>query len=112
MHMTTSSQITWPREVLESHSRLSRGTTSTAKNEYRLGHQHRLVEEILRQHCAERYLVLCPTATTTMFGGRNIVVIKGKAMDIGVLGTDAEATILSCLVEIAFGCKCAPPSVP
>ena len=92
--MKTSSPKTWRRELLESHLGLSRGTTSARKNLRRPGHHHRLAEESFKQHCAEQYRALCPTATTAEVVGGNIVFIKGEAMDIGVAVTDAEAAIL------------------
>ena len=91
--------------MLESHSGLSRGTTSARKNLRRPGHHHRLAEESFKQHCAERYLALCPTATTAEVVGENIVFMKGEAMDIGVAVTDAEAAILSGLVELYIGLR-------
>ena len=112
MRMKTSSQNTWQGEVLESHLGLSRGTTSSRKNLQKLGHHHRLAEESFRQHCAERYHALCPTAATTEVVGRNIVFIQGEAMDIGVPVTHAEAAILSPLVEICIGLQSALSSVP
>ena len=106
MCMKASGPKTWQKEVLESHLGLSRGTTSTRKNLRRPGHHHRLAEDIFKLHCAERYHALCPTATATadVVGG-NIVFIRGEAMDIGVAMSDAEAAILSRLVEVYVGVR-------
>ena len=112
MRMKTSSPKTWWREVLESHLGLSRGPTSSRRNLHRPGHHHRLVEESFRQHCAKRYHALCPTDATAEVVGGNFVFIRGEAMDIGVPLTDAEAAILSRLVEVYIGLHCALPSVP
>ena len=104
MRMKTSGpKICW-KEVLESHLGLSRGTTSTRKNLRRPWHHHRLAQDSFKLHCAERYRALCPTAaaTTDVVGG-NIVFIRGEAMDIGVAMSDAEAAILSRLVEVYIG---------
>ena len=103
MRMKAPSQKTWPREVLESHLGLSRGPRSSRKNLHRPGHHHQLAEESLRRHCAERYHALCPTAATAEVVGRNIVFISGVVMNIGVPLTDAEAAILSRLVEVHIG---------
>ena len=78
MRMRTSSQNTWRRKVLESHLGLSLDTTSTRKKLHRLGHHHRLPEEIFRQHCAEQYRELCPIDGTIEVVGRNIVFIRGR----------------------------------
>ena len=106
MRMKTSGPKTWRKDVLESHLGLSRGTTSTRKNLHRPGHHHRLAEDSFKLHCAERYRALCPTAVATaeVVGG-NIVFIKGEAMDIGVAMSDAEAAILSRLVEVYIGLR-------
>ena len=106
MGMKTSGPKTSRKEVLESHLGLSRGTTSTRKNLRRPGHHHRLAEDIFKVHCAERYRALCPTAAATadVVGG-NIVFIRGEAMDIGVAVSDAEAAILSRLVEVYVGLR-------
>ena len=110
--MKTSSPKTWRREVFESHLGLSRGTMSARRNLRRSGHHHRLAEESFKLHCAERYRVLCPTAATADVVGGNFVFIRGEAMDIGVAVTDAEAAILSRLVEVyILGYTCALPSV-
>ena len=106
MRMETSGPKTWRKEVLESHLGLSRGTTSTRKNLHRPGHHHRLAEDSFKLHCAERYRALCPTggATADVVGG-NVVFIRGEAMDIGVAVSDAEAAILSRLVEVYIGLR-------
>ena len=104
MRMKTSSPKTWHREVLESHSGLSRGTTSVRKNLCRPGHHHRLAEDSFKQHCAERYRALCPSAATVEVGG-NIMLIRGEAMDICVAVTDTEAAILSRLVAVYIGLR-------
>ena len=106
MCIKTSGPKTWRKEVLESHLGLSRGTTSTRKNLRRPGHHHRLAEDSFKLHCAERYRALCPTAATTadVVGG-NVVFIRGEAMDIGVAVSDAEAAILSRLVEVYIGLR-------
>ena len=44
MRMKTSSPKTWPKEVLESHLGLSRGTTSSPRNLHTPGHHHQLAE--------------------------------------------------------------------
>ena len=106
MRMKTSGPKTWRKEVLESHLGLSRGTTSNRKNLHRPGHHHRLAEDSFKLHCAERYRALCPTAgaTADVVGG-NVVFIRGEAMDIGVAVSDAEAAILSRLVEVYIGLR-------
>ena len=101
--MKTSSPKTRRREVLESHLGLSRGTISVRTNLHGLGHHHRPAEESFRQHCAEQCYALCPTATTAEVVGGNIVFIRGEAVDIGFPLTDAEAAILSRLVEVYIG---------
>ena len=106
MGMKTSGPKTWRKEVLESHLGLSRGTTSTRKNLRRPGHHHRLAEDSFKLHFAKRYRALCPTAAATadvVVG--NIVFIRGEAMDIGVAMLDAEAAILSRLVEVYIGLR-------
>ena len=106
MRMKTFGPKTWRKEVLESHLGLSRGTTSTRKNLRRPRHHQRLAEDSFKLHCAERYRALCPTAaaTTDVVGG-NIVFIRGEAMDLGVAVSDAEAAILSRLVEVYVGLR-------
>ena len=100
MRMKTPSQKTWRWEVLENHLGLSRGPTSSQKNLHRPGHHHQLAKEDCKQHCAQRYHALCPTVATVELVGRNIVFIKGEAMDIGLPLTDAETAILSRLVDV------------
>ena len=100
MRLKTSSENTLRTDVLESHLRLSCGTTSSLKNSQRLRHHHRLAKESLGQHCAARYHALCPTAASAEVVRRNIVFIGGEAMDIGVPTTDAEAAILSRSFEV------------
>ena len=88
--------------MLESHLGLSRGTTSTPKNLRRREHHHRLAEESFKQHCVER---LCPSVATADVVGGNIVFIRGEAMDIGLAASDAQAAILSRLVEVYIGLR-------
>ena len=92
--------------MLESHLGLSRAKTSTRKNLCRPGHHQRLAEDSFKLHCAEGYRALCPTAAAAadVMGG-NIVFIRGEAMDIGVAVSDAEATIVSRLVEVYIGVR-------
>ena len=106
MRMKTSGPKTWRKEMLESHLGLSRGTTSNRKNLHRPRQHHRLVEDNFKLHCAERYRALCPTAgaTADVVGG-NVVFIRGEAMDIRVAVSDAEAAILSRLVEVYVGLR-------
>ena len=106
MRMKTSGPKTWRKEVLESHLGLSRGTASNRKNLHRPGHHHRLAEDSFKLHCAERYRALCPTASARadVVGG-NVVFVRGEAMDIGVAVSDAEAAILSRLVEVYIGLR-------
>ena len=102
----TSGPKTWRKEVLESHLGLSRGTTSNRKNLHRPGHHHRLAEDSFKLHCAERYRALCPTAgATAVVVGATVVFVRGEAMDIGVAVSDAEAAILSRLVEVYIGLR-------
>ena len=103
MRMKTSSETTWRREVLESHLGLSRGTTSAHKNLQTPRRHHRSAGETLRQQYAERCHALCPSAASFEVVGRNIVFIRGEAMDIGVPLTDVEAAILSRFVEVYIG---------
>ena len=104
MRMKTSGPKTWRKEVLESHLGLSCGTTSNRKNLHRPGHHHRLAEDSFKLHCAERYRALCPTAgATAVVVGATVVFVRGEAMDIGVAVSDAEAAILSRLVEVYIG---------
>ena len=104
MRMKTSGPKTWRKEVLESHLGLSRGTTSNRKNLHRPGHHHRLAGDSFKLHCAERYRALCPTAAATaVVVGATVVFVRGEAMDIGVAMSDAEAAILSRLVEVYIG---------
>ena len=106
MRMKTSGPKTWRKEVLESHLGLSRGTTSNRKNLHRPGHHHRLAGDGFKLHCAERYRALCPTsgATADAVGG-NVVFVRGEATDIGVAVSDAEAAILSRLIEVYIGLR-------
>ena len=104
--MKTSGPKTWRKEVLQSHLGLSRGTTSNRKNLHRPGHHHRLAEDSFKVHCAERYRALCPTAAATAVAvGATVVFVRGEAMDIGVAMSDAEAAILSPLVEVYIGLR-------
>ena len=106
MRMKTSGPKTWRKEVLESHLGLSRATTSNRKNLHRPGHHHRLAEDSFKLHCAERYRALCPTAAATaVVVGATVVFVRGEAMDIGVAMSDAEAAILSRLVEVYIGLR-------
>ena len=105
MRMKTSSQTTWRREVLESHLGLSRGTTSARKNLHRPPHHHELAEESFWQDCAEQYGAMCPTTAIVEVVGRNIVFIKGEAIDIAVPFTHAAGANLSRFVEVYIGVR-------
>ena len=49
--------------------------------------------------------MLCPTTTTVEVVGKNILFIKGEAMDIGVPTIDATATIILRLLEVCLGLR-------
>ena len=103
LRLKTSSPKTRRREVLQNHLGMSCGTTSSRRNLHRPRHHHRLAAESCRQHCAQRYHALCPLAATAEVVGGSIVFMRWEAMDIGVPFSDAEAAILSRLVEVYIG---------
>ena len=55
--------------------------------------------------CAKPYRELCPIASAVEVVGSNILFFGGEAMDIGVPAIDAEAAILSRLVEVYIGLR-------
>ena len=72
------------------------------------GANHRLAEESLWQHCAERYRVLCPTAATVDVVERRIEHLcssRGSPWTLVCHGLDVEVVILSRLVEVYIGLR-------
>ena len=107
MRVIVAGPKTWRKDVLESHLGVSRATTSSRKKIDNPGRNHLTAEESFRVHCAERFRALCPSASmcTVNVGENSIVFIRGEGMDLGVPMTDAEAAILSRLVEVDIGLR-------